>query len=491
MLLGDHIGRQFGQSLWSIVTTIAERNWLSFAEIGKVFGDPALPRAFARKIHRSFHSLAGFNQAKIKQLQGDASIPLSLTETSTYQFGACNLDDDFRYCPRCVSEGVHSPIHQVPANRDCLWHGVELEKGCPTCGIRVSFTLDHDLARSPNRCVNGHKILNRKESFTLSEYDALIDRQPLKSYLAVVRKASAFADKDGDARVRPLLSDAPRHEQLPLFARRLGVNNEGSDVVKSVIDWRTGIQSTAYRFRLSNGKNSSWSDRKRLESLRNDPVNAVVRLFNEHWLESEFRESVDRVAEHLHKTVLAGHQSCWSLADNDGQASFDTGLSCIWVTAFKLWRIRHSECLYYKKRKVDKKHPYVLAWSDIADRYLANPVPGWKRCGDMSAYLFLATKYTEYSLRASFWSILRRVNVFVKYKKKFTFDELVQSAMEVQPNCVYICKRSPESGELVLWVDNEFGGRQNKSGFPQRRVDSCTDVPGDLWRWAIADSYRI
>jgi hypothetical protein len=103
----------------------------------------------------------------------------------------------------------------------------------------------------------------------------------------------------------------------------------------------------------------------------------------------------------------------------------------------------------------------------------------------------LATKYTEYSLRASFWSILRRVNVFVKFKKNFTFDELVQSAMEVQPNCIYICKRSPESGELVLWVDDEFGSRQSKSGYSQRRVDSCTDVPGDLRRWAIADSYRI
>jgi hypothetical protein len=79
----------------------------------------------------------------------------------------------------------------------------------------------------------------------------------------------------------------------------------------------------------------------------------------------------------------------------------------------------------------------------------------------------------------------------VKFKEKFSFDELVQSAMEVRPNCTYICKRSPESGELVLWVDDEFGSRQNRSGYSKRRVDSCSDVPGDLWRWAIADSYKI
>jgi hypothetical protein len=491
MLLGDHIVRQFGQSLWMIVSTISAKNWLSFTELKFLFGDPRLKQKFARKEQQSFHSLTGFDENKIQQLQGNAAIPLSLTETNTYIMGTCKLDDDFRYCPKCVTEGVHSPIHQIPSNVDCLWHTQRLKKGCPTCGARVLYRLDGDFARSPNSCVNGHEILRPKDRVTIAEFKTLMNRAPLRAYLSVVRKANSYLERDGGKDARPLLSDTPRHEQLTLFARRLGVKAGAAANVKKVADWRVGIQTTSYRFRLPRPKDATWEHRKLLETIRSDPEEAIVRLFNAHWLEKEFRESVYRVVRRLQETVLTGHEACWCLTGNARGASLKTGLSCVWATAFKLWRIRHEDCLYSKGRRVDRRHPYVVAWIDIANRYLVDPPPGWKRSADLRTFMFLARKYTEYSLRASYWSILRRLIAFTRFKDGFSFDELVQSTSEIQPNCIYTCKRSPTSGILTLWIDDEFGNREGTPKYSQATFDSCLNVPGDLFHWASADRHCI
>lgn len=491
MLLGDHIGRQFGQSLWAVVSAITEKNWLSFAELKTLFGDPNSGPIFARKQQQSFHSLTGFDRAKIQRLQGDASIPLSLVETNNYMIGSCKLSDEFRHCPTCVSEGVHSPIHQVPSNVDCLWHTQRLKKGCPTCGAPVQYRLNGDFARRPNCCVNGHRILSPKDSMTVAEFDELMDRTPLRIYLSAVRKVDSYLERDGNESVRPLLSETPRHEQLSLYAKRLGVKASGAEVVNKVADWRNGIGTTFHRLRLSRRKDDSRENQRRLQAIRSDPEEAILGLFNSYWLENEFRESVCRVATRLHKTVLDGHQACWSLTGNAREASFKAGLSCFWATAFRLWQIRHEDCLYSQGRRVKRSHPYVLAWSDIADRYVVNPSPGWKRCADMRIFNFLATKYTEHSLRASFWSILRRVIAFVRFKPGFSFEELVHSVSEIQPNTIYTCKRSPKSGVLTLWIDEEFGSREGIPGYSRGLVSPCTELPGDLSGWAAADADRI
>lgn len=483
--------RQFGQSLWSIVTTLAEKNRLSFAEMQRLFGNPAGSRAFNRKEQRSLHSLVGFNHVKIGQLLSDVSVPIGSTETSPYQFGCRELGDEFRYCPKCVAEGFHSPIHQVPGNFGCLWHYDPLDTGCPTCGIPVPFDLDRDLARNPNRCTNGHRILRSRRSVTIPELDELQDRAPLNAYLSAVQAANSFVASDGNQRIRSLLSTPPQQEQLPLFARRLGIRGRGLEAVLKTTSWPSKVCSTSYLHRIRGNKNMSFSDRDRLLSIRKDPADAVHRLFNDYWLENEFRDSVNQVVERLRKTVLSGHQSCWSMADNDRLTSVDAGLSCIWMTAFKLWRICHSDCLYRTKRRVDDRHPYVAAWTDIANRFVANPSHGWKRCVDMSAFMFLVRKYTEHSMQSSFWAILMHLKASILAKESHCFEGLVQSATKVRPLSTYVCKRSPQSDNLVLWVDDQFGKMEKIPRYRQGRAYGCTDVPGDLRRWAVAESYGI
>jgi hypothetical protein len=57
-----------------------------------------------------------------------------------------------RYCPRCMSLGYHSVVHQRERHDRCPIHRVPLLAACRHCGQASAYWLDAQLLDAPFRC---------------------------------------------------------------------------------------------------------------------------------------------------------------------------------------------------------------------------------------------------------------------------------------------------------------------------------------------------
>lgn len=57
-----------------------------------------------------------------------------------------------RYCPRCMSRGYHSVVHQFGFVTYCPVHGCRLEAKCRSCGATSEYLLKASVLDAPFRC---------------------------------------------------------------------------------------------------------------------------------------------------------------------------------------------------------------------------------------------------------------------------------------------------------------------------------------------------
>jgi len=65
----------------------------------------------------------------------------------------------FRYCPKCLLEGYHTLLHQMPWVHRCAWHDVSLRDDCHRCGRPVGVKADW-VAGANLECVCGQSPLD-------------------------------------------------------------------------------------------------------------------------------------------------------------------------------------------------------------------------------------------------------------------------------------------------------------------------------------------
>lgn len=61
---------------------------------------------------------------------------------------------ELRFCPRCMSRGYHSVVHQFGAVRHCPVHGCCLENRCRNCGSTSEYLIKASVLDAPFRCPN-------------------------------------------------------------------------------------------------------------------------------------------------------------------------------------------------------------------------------------------------------------------------------------------------------------------------------------------------
>ena len=59
-----------------------------------------------------------------------------------------------RYCPRCMSRGYHSVIHQFDCVPSCPVHGCRLETRCRSCGSSCDYLIKASVLDAPFLCPN-------------------------------------------------------------------------------------------------------------------------------------------------------------------------------------------------------------------------------------------------------------------------------------------------------------------------------------------------
>jgi hypothetical protein len=59
---------------------------------------------------------------------------------------------ELAWCPRCLSGGYHSVVHQQVRQLHCPIHGSALDRRCACCGLPSVYRLDAQLLGSPYKC---------------------------------------------------------------------------------------------------------------------------------------------------------------------------------------------------------------------------------------------------------------------------------------------------------------------------------------------------
>lgn len=57
-----------------------------------------------------------------------------------------------RYCPRCMSRGYHSVVHQFGSVHYCPVHGCSLETMCRSCGATSEYLIKASVLDAPFKC---------------------------------------------------------------------------------------------------------------------------------------------------------------------------------------------------------------------------------------------------------------------------------------------------------------------------------------------------
>ena len=71
-----------------------------------------------------------------------------------------------RFCPRCMSRGYHSVVHQFGSVPYCPVHGCCLETRCRSCGAASEYFIKASVLDAPFRCPNCRRNSgNRSASF--------------------------------------------------------------------------------------------------------------------------------------------------------------------------------------------------------------------------------------------------------------------------------------------------------------------------------------
>lgn len=144
-LIGTRGWDPTGESMWGVVTKLADFNYLNWADVKRLCGPNGL-KSFSKPAQQSpddqtnFH-LTGLSISsgwRLEQLRASFStwyLPPWLDETRHLS----SVDDypQLRVCPACLQEGVHLIVHQLHDWIRCPIHRANLSSNCPECGMPI------------------------------------------------------------------------------------------------------------------------------------------------------------------------------------------------------------------------------------------------------------------------------------------------------------------------------------------------------------------
>ncbi|MES2026440.1 MAG: hypothetical protein V4448_12860 [Pseudomonadota bacterium] len=351
-----------GESLYSALLKIAMVNTLQAAELlRRVFNAPMSHGSSLAVHRRSFLETSWTNKyVADPRLQYIGTLCRHSMMPAGLQIAALSLDKCVRYCPACLSEGVHDPEFQISSLTRCPMHGQALLSSCRFCNAptpRYAATAATFL--SPYRCVEcgfyfGGEFdiasLNRRQQRDSSGNRLL--PLPLDKLREWLHKASNLSLRwpEGERWQLADLEAEPASQRREIifgcFCRSLGT----PDLASQVFDGDRRYQFFKF-FEVRSGK-APWPMKTSEEA-----ANARVKVYK-------------AIRRHIFRKYLKPHQNC--LRRPSGGASFGwidgTSLPdarmCVWGQAWMLWRARfetrfRQECLLRSSGPGDWRGSYA------------------------------------------------------------------------------------------------------------------------------------
>jgi hypothetical protein len=87
-----------------------------------------------------------------------------------------------RYCPKCLTRGYHSVVHQIEMVQHCPRHGNYLEVTCRSCEAPTPYHLNARLLDAPYRCATCRSLLATSTPSFLKRRP-----MPMKHIVAITR----------------------------------------------------------------------------------------------------------------------------------------------------------------------------------------------------------------------------------------------------------------------------------------------------------------
>lgn len=143
------------ESAYSILSRFASANVLSGSAVTSMFKNNC--EQFRRYRSRTNHlsSLYSVNigafESELGLMKGEV---YDLFLTPNYLYDHWSLCSLLRFCPGCMSQGVHYAIFQFDKLVNCPIHKVPLEVACRFCGAATPFTLTAQTFKTPFGCAN-------------------------------------------------------------------------------------------------------------------------------------------------------------------------------------------------------------------------------------------------------------------------------------------------------------------------------------------------
>ncbi len=327
-----------GESLYSALLKLAMVNTLQAAELlRRVFNAP-MSHGSSLAIHRRSLLETGWTAryAADPTLQYIGTLCRHSLTPVSLQIAALSLDKCVRYCPACLSEGIHYPEFQIASLTRCPIHGQAILSSCRSCNAPTPrYAVTTATFLSPYRCVECGLYL--ADEFDIASLSRLQMRgfsanrhllQPLDKLREWLHKASNHSLRwsEGERWHLTELEAEPasqtRKIMFDCFCRSVGT----PDLDSQILDVDKRYQ--AYRF----------------FEVRSETVPRPMKVSEESAIARV--KAYKAIRRHIFRKYLKPHHKC--LFKLGGGASFGwiDGISlpdarlCVWGQAWMLWRAR-------------------------------------------------------------------------------------------------------------------------------------------------------
>lgn len=345
------------ESLWSLLRKFAYLNAINHYEIRKLFRCAGVYKKLDWAWHLPKDDLSHFgalDPSKLSSMFGIGDKHLAEATMLRYVQGyeAGILTSDFlRFCPTCIYQGFHSPLHQLLFLTKCPAHGDRLEIRCTECiTLTIPYKLPSISSKDLSSCV--HMVHGLSKHLTYGNMgelrkEAAEREKGLLSAAKWLMKRVELATPE-----QPITQWVPpgaRQKYIMRYVRRLpaywaevfgATSRKGSFNVSKVAD--THIQVSHHETSRTNEIGSRFDLKASLPTKAAEAwdleIYRIYKSLGRHFVQSY-------LGQHRRCIVRVGRHISWSSYTLTWQ-----GVTCPTANALLLWRM----CW----EGVD--HPYML-----------------------------------------------------------------------------------------------------------------------------------
>ena len=334
------------ESLWSLLRKFAYLNAITHDEIRRLFRHKNVSQDsnqwrwkwFLRADLRSF---AGLDPSKLSTIFGIGHGDLVEATVLPYvhENEAVSLTSEFlRFCPTCISQGFHTPLHQLLFLVKCSAHGDRLESRCTDCLTQtIPYKFPSVSSKDLSTCI--HMLYGLSQHLTHSSVEEIRkeaadrERALLSDAKWLMKRTELNTPEQTVAQFVPL---GAKWRCFTRYIRRLPAY--WADVMPSSCKASFNISKLpCVHIRI---RSSKWSS-KCETSNRDECVSNLPVLADRTWKLELFR-TYKAIRRYLIRSYLSHHRWCIIKVRKDvGWNRLTTwqGTTCPAANALLLWRM--------------------------------------------------------------------------------------------------------------------------------------------------------